>query len=502
MLGDLAEEFETRQRAGAQAVRWYWRQAIRTTPGALWRRRPRFGNVAADVRFTLRLWQRHPSFAAAAISTQAIGIGVTTAVLVVAYAVLFRPLPYADADRLVHLFEGTGRRGQFSYKDFVDLRRANRAFEGVAAYSGGSRTLTVPGAPPERLPMVAVSDGFFEVLGVTPALGRPFAAADIVRGAPPVVILSHQAWTTRLGAEPAAIGKSVVLGGVPHEIVGVLPIEFAFPLRGRPDLWLPLLPSVQQEERGYIHWMDVLARPLAGLSAAQVRADLESIAGVIAARDEQSHPGVTLRSMPLRDIIVAPVRPTINALLAGVVLVVLVTCATTAALLLSRAAPRRRELSVRSALGASRGRIVGQLLTENVLLSMTGATFGIIGGHWVVRLFAAGMPPQQRALLPHFDNPGVDVVVAAAALTIAVVTALIFGVAPAWRASRLDDRDTLKTVRVTASLGEIRLRSGLVALQVAVALMLLAGPVCWRRAFTVCSACRWGSIPTASSPCA
>ena len=163
------------------------------------------------------------------------------------------------------------------------------------------------------------------------------------------------------------------------------------------------------------------------------------------------------------DMIVAPVRPTINALLAGVVLVVLVTCATTAALLLSRAAPRRRELSVRSALGASRGRIAGQLLTENVMLSLTGGALGILGGHWLLRLSVAGMPAQQRSTLPHFDNPGVDLVVAGAAIMISIVTALIFGAAPAWRASRLEDRDALKTARVTAAPGEIRLRSGLVA---------------------------------------
>ena len=475
ILGDLAEEFEIRRGGGARARRWYCRQAIRIIPGAIWRRRPRLLNIADDLRFTCRSWKRHPAFAAAAISTQAIGIAVTTAVLVVAYAVLFRPLPYADPDRLLHLFEGTGRSGQFSYRDLLDVRSSSRAFVGIAGYSGGSRTLTVPGAPPERLPMVAVTDGFFELLGVSPILGRSFAAGDVVRGAPPVVILSHQTWSRRFGATPAAIGKAVALGGVSHEIVGVLPKTFAFPLRGQPELWLPLRPTVQQEERGYMHWIDALARPRQGLTEAQIRADLDASASVLAARDQRNHASVSLRSILLRDMIVAPFRPTINALLAGVVLVVLVTCATTAALLLSRAAPRRRELSVRSALGASRGRIAGQLLTENVMLALTGGALGILGGHWLIRLFVAGMPAQQRSALPNFENPGVDLVVAGAAITISIVTALIFGAAPAWRTSRLEDRDALKTARVTASPGDIRLRSGLVALQVAVALMLLAG---------------------------
>jgi putative ABC transport system permease protein len=423
----------------------------------------------------LRLWRRHPAFAAAALSTQAIGIAVTTAVLAVAYAVLLRPLPYADPERLMHLFEGTGRSGQFSFPDFLDLRGANRVFEGVAGHSGGSRTLTMAGSVPERLPMAEVTDGFFEVLGVTPRLGRTFNASDVQRGSAPVVILSYRTWTRRFGSDPSTLGKSIMLNGTPHEIVGVLPQAFAFPPRGESEFWLPLRPSLQQEQRGYMHWMRAIARARVGLSDARIRADLDSIAQVIATRDQRDHSNLTLRAMPLRELMVEPVKPAINALLAGVVLVALVTCATTAALLLSRAAPRRRELSVRVALGASRGRIVAQLLTENVLLSLTGGALGIVIGHWLVRLFVAAMPAQQKAGLPHFDNLGVGVVVAAAAMIASVATGLMFGAAPAWRASRLDDRDTLKSVRSTAAAGELRLRSALVALQVAVAVILLSG---------------------------
>jgi predicted permease len=475
ILGDLAEEFEQRRAAGDHASAWYWRQVLATLPHALRRRLPRIETVLSDVRFTLRVWRRQPAFAVAAVGTQAIGIAVTTAVLAVAYALLIRPLPYADPERLVLLFEGTGRSGQFSFQDFLDVRRSNRAFERVAAYSGGSRTLTAPGTSPERLPMAEVSDGFFEALGVAPAFGRTFTSPDMNRGGPPVVILSHQSFVRRFGSNPGVVGSSIMLSGISHEVVGVLPQSFAFPLRGQPELWLPIRPSVQQEERGYMHWMGVIARPRPGLSELQVRSDLASIAQVIAARDPKNHSAVTLRSSGLRDMMVAGVRPTIDALLAGVVLVVLVTCATTAALLLSRAAPRRRELSVRSALGASRGRIARQLLTENLMLSTAGGAVGIAAGHWLLRAFVAGMPAQQRIVLPHFDNPGVGVAVAAAAMAVSVITGMLFGVAPAWRASRLVDRDSLKTIRVTAGAGEMRLRSSLVTVQVAVALMLLAG---------------------------
>ena len=182
MLGDLDEEFAARRREGRNATAWYWRQAILSLPHALRRRGPRAAWLSNDVRFTLRLWRRQPAFAVAAIVTQAVGIAITTAVLAVAYAVLVRPLPYRDPDRIVHLLEG--RSGQLSYQDFLDVRGANRSLSSIGGYSGGSRTLTAPGQSPDRLPMVEVTDGFFDTLGVTPALGRHFTANEWQRGGP------------------------------------------------------------------------------------------------------------------------------------------------------------------------------------------------------------------------------------------------------------------------------------------------------------------------------
>jgi putative ABC transport system permease protein len=474
-LGDLEEEFRARCRAGTNARLWYWRQVLSSLPQAWRLRLPRAGSIGVDLAYTLRLWRRHPAFAFAAITTQTIGVAVTTAVLAVTYAVLLRPLPYAEPERIIHLSEMQTRSGSLSFQDLVDIRRLNRSLERVAGFTGGSRTLTTPGASPERLPMVAVTDGFFEVLGVPPLLGRSFTPADMVRGAAPVAILSHEAWQRRFGSDRAIVGRLLVLGGTPHEIIGVLPSSFAFPLRGRPDLWLPLRPSVQQEERGYMHWLDAVARPRPGITAAQLQADLASVGEVVSARDPKNHGNVRFTSVSLRDMIVSGVRPTIHALLAGVALVMLVTCATTATLLLSRGAARRAELSVRSALGASRGRIVRQLLTENLLLSLAGGCAGTVAGHWLLRAFALRMPLQQRVLLPHFEEPGVGVIVALTAVAIAVATGVLFGILPAWRAARSDGGATLKSGRVTAGTSETRVRSVLVSLQVAVALVLLAG---------------------------
>ena len=473
MLGDLDEEFAARQRDGQNATAWYWRQAILSLPHALRRRSPRAAWFSNDVRFTLRLWRRQPAFAVAAIATQAVGIAITTAVLAVAYAVLVRPLPYRDPDRIVHLLEG--RSGQLSYQDFLDVRSANRSLSSIGGYSGGSRTLTAPGQSPDRLPMVEVTDGFFDTLGVTPALGRHFTANEWQRGGPNVVLLSHDTWVRRFGSDPAVIGRTMALNGTPHEVVGVLPASFAFPLRGRPELWLPLRPTKMQEERGYMHWMNALGRTRDGVTNDQVQADLASVARLYAERDPRNHTGARLASVSLREQIVAGVRPTIEALLAGVGLVVLVTCATAATLLLSRAAPRRREFTVRSALGATRTRIVLQLLTENVMLATAGGVLGIVAGHWLLQAFVAQMPLTQRLMLPNFEDPGVGLVVGLAALTLSIATGILFGVVPAWRTARLKNADALRTVRATSGAGDGKLRASLVTIQVAIALVLLAG---------------------------
>ena len=481
MLGDLDEEFAARRREGRNATAWYWRQAILSLPHALRRRAPRAARpvrsgvegLSNDVRFTLRLWRRQPAFALAAIATQAVGIAITTAVLAVAYAVLAKPLPYRDPDRIVHLLEG--RSGQLSYQDFLDVRSANRSLSSIGGYSGGSRTLTVPGQSPDRLPMVEVTDGFFDTLGVTPALGRHFTANEWQRGGPNVVLLSHDAWVRRFGSNPSVIGSTMALNGIPHEVIGVLPANFAFPLRGRPELWLPLRPTKTQEARGYMHWMNALGRARDGVTNDQVQADLAAVARLYAERDPKNHAGARLASVSLREQIVAGVRPTIEALLAGVGLVVLVTCATAATLLLSRAAPRRREFTVRAALGATRTRIVLQLLTENVMLAVAGGVLGIVAGHWLLQAFVARMPMAQRVGLPNFEDPGVGLVVGLGALTLSVATGILFGVVPAWRTARLKNGDALRTVRATLGVGDGKLRSALVMIQVAIALVLLAG---------------------------
>jgi putative ABC transport system permease protein len=313
------------------------------------------------------------------------------------------------------------------------------------------------------------------VLGVTPAAGRGLVEADTTRGAPPVLILSHAAWKRRFGADPAALGGSVLLNGISHTVVGILPADFEFPLRGQAEFWLPLRPSQPQEERGYWHWMDVIGRLRPEATPASVDADLAAIATGFSARDTKFHAATLLRTQLLREVIVGDVRPTIHALLAGVALVLIATCATMAGLLLSRARGRLRELSVRAAVGAGRGRLVRQLVTENILLALMGGIAGVLAGRWLLQAFAAMVPAAQQAALPHFQEIGLHPVTLAAIFGLTLLTGLLFGVWPALRTSRADSSDALKGTRSTGSRRDGRMRFALVSLQVAVAFVLLSG---------------------------
>ena len=242
IIGDLDEGFAQRSATSpARARAWYWSQAFASLPAAIglrWRRAALMADLGGDVRRALRLLRRQPGFAAAAIVTMALGAGSTTGVVSVVEAVLLRPLPYANGNRVAVLQEidSVRRGGSMSWSDYLDLSARLHAFAAIAGYSGGSRTLTGEGAP-ERLPAIEVTPTFFDVLGVRPAMGRGFVPSDAVRGAAPVVVISDGAWMRRLGSDPAAVGRTITLSGVPHTIIGVLPATFVFPPRADPELW-------------------------------------------------------------------------------------------------------------------------------------------------------------------------------------------------------------------------------------------------------------------------
>lgn len=480
IVGDLDEEFAQRaaRTSSGRARGWYWAQALASIPAAVrlrWRRAGLLVDLGGDVRRAFRMLRRAPGFAVAAIITMALGAGITTGVVSVVEAILLRPLPYANGDRIYAIQESDAVRSgaNVSWWDFTDLSARLRAFSAIAGYSGGSRTLTGAGAA-ERLPAIEVTSRFFEVLGVTPALGRVFDPADAVRGAAPVVVLSDGAWRRRLGADPAAVGRTIVLGGQAHTVVGVLPRTFVFPPRGNPDVWLPMRPSAAQESRRYLHFLDVIGSTRPGVSALNAAEDLRAATAAWNSSADAWHRTTGLRAVALRADMVAGVRPALLVLLGAALLVLLVAATNVSGLVLARASGRAREVGVRAALGATRLRLMRQLVVEALCLGAGGSALGLLLGYWAVAMFAAITPARFRAVLPYADNLSVSPRAAALSLFLTLAAVVLASLLPAFRSARLTN--VLVTgVRATAGRAETRLRGVLVAAQIALAVVLLAG---------------------------
>ena len=485
IVADLDEEFiraiaPRRSRLGARL--WYWRQVMTSLPGAATlRARFPWSDIGRDTTHGLRLLARNPAFAIAAVLTLTLGIGATSAVFTVANAVLVRPLPYADPDRLVSLMEFDRSRdavsGNVSWPDFLDYQTQNQTLSGLAGYTGGSRTLNVPGASPERVRAVMVTDNFFDVLGVPAAIGRTLRPDDMPDGAAPVAILSDAAWRLRFASDPSIVGRAIDLNGRPTTVIGVLPADFEFTLRGRAELWLPVQPSRAQVERKFFHWMDAIGRLKPDVTREQAEADLDRIARGFAAVDARYHATTGARAPLLRERVVGDVRPLVLILTAASALVLLVACANIAGLLLARNAVRGAEMSVRTAMGAGRARLFRQMLAENIALAVPGGLLGIAAGQWMMQALVAAIPAGERARLPHIASLGLDWRAVGITAGLTVVASLVFGLAPAWLAARREHHISLGSIRGVAGPGvrEMRVQSSLIALQVALAVVLLVG---------------------------
>ena len=432
-----------------------------------------------DIKFALRVTAKSPLFTLVVVATLALGVGATTAIFTVIDAAFLRPLPYREADALVHLWEADAqqsRRREASLPDYLDLKgHGGEVFESLAGYSGSGVTLAGRDAP-ERLQAARVTYDFFNVLGVAPALGRAFAEGEDRAGATPVVVLGHGLWQRKFGGDPQIVGRAVSLGGTSYTVVGVLPQEFQFPPIGDAQVWLPLNPSANEQSRRYQHWLRVVARLRPGQTAEQARAQLGAVARQWQATDPQYHSGAQLVVVPLRDQIVGPTRPVLLVLLGTVAFVLLIACVNVANLLLARLAARRRELVVRLALGASRWRLVRQLLVESLLLAVLGGAAGVLLAKWGVALLVAAVPPQQLMAMPYLRGLGLDWRVLGFACAVTLLTGLVFGVAPALRASKPDLRESLQEgARGTTGGADRRLRELLVVSETALALVLLVG---------------------------
>ena len=345
--------------------------------------------IKQDLTYALRLLVKQPGVTVIAILTLALGIGANTAIFSAVNAILLRPLPYADPDRLVMVFEKRLAEGVLdnvvSPADFLDWSKMNGAFDGIAAMSGANADLTGVGEP-IRLAAGAVSPPFFDVLGVQPALGRNFRTEEAIVGQHRVVILSHDLWQNRFGSDASVVGRKILLNAIPHEVVGVLPSTFEFP-NTELTLWSPLaLEGGPQAPTRVNHFLSVYARLKPGVTLERARAEMDRVGAQLQQQYPEANRNHGAHVSPLRDQLQAPVRDGLLALLGAVAFVLLIACVNVANLLLAKAASRKREMAVRAALGAGRLRLAGQTLTESVLLALCGGAGGVLVAKWGIEL--------------------------------------------------------------------------------------------------------------------
>ena len=450
-----------------------------------------------DIRFGMRMLWKAPGFTVVAIAALALGIGANTAIFSVVNAVMLRPLPFAEPARIMdvyHVYPNIGLRHVSVSPVTLDFYRKNqKSFESLGGFSGYMAPTNLTGSgEPQRLRTVAVTGGFFKVLGIGAADGRTIGDDDDQPGKNRVAVLGSGLWKRQFGGDPAIVGKTITLDGNNYDVIGIMPASFDYP--SKTDLWVPMGMTAEQWQRG-VEYMEVVGRLKPGVSPAQARAEMTQLTAAFRQAYPKEFEGDTsgwrVDAQPLSDYIRGNLRPALLVLLGAVGCVLLIACVNIANLLLARATARQREIATRVAIGATRTRMIRQLLTESMVLSLAGGIVGVLVGYAGLQLLLTLLPME----LPSFMRVTIEPAVMLFALLLSVLTGALFGIAPAWQISSPDLVDSLKEGRSSVAASHHRLRDALVVGEMALAVLLLIGSGLMIRSFVRYQGARIGFDP-------
>lgn len=446
---------------------------------------PVIDDLLQDLRFALRQLRRSPGFTITASIMLALGISASVAIFAFVDAALLKPLPYRDPACLAAVSESLKlfERAPLSYPDYLDWKRMNRSFSSLDIFAGAAYMLNTPNGT-EPVPGTRVSDGFFRTLGVTPLLGRDFYTGEDLPGAQATVMLSYSTWKQRFGGRRDIVGQTVVLSGIPNTIIGVLPEDFQFALRGRTEFWAPFHARGECDLRRSCHSLQGVGRLKDGVTMQAALAEMQSIATQLERQYPGDNRGQGASVEPLSEVIVGDYRPILLTLLAGAGLLLAIACVNVASLLLVRSESRRKEIAVRGALGASRTRLVRQFLTEGVVLVAFGSTLGLAIADGAMRLLIGLIPKHMMSGLPFLRGLRLNSHVLVFAAAIALVAIVLFAITPLLRLPLATMRDGLTDGgRGTAGTLWRRFGANLVVLELAIAVVLLVGAGLLGRSF-------------------